>query len=265
MASSHRSKRAQSKSKGSREPPEILQQVGRAVLSYALKKLSERQAQSETRSETRSQSAHRRSTRTRASDPSSASGGSRSRDLPRSESGDIQTLISQLVVGAFALGIRALVRHRKEAKKEEVAATVATQNESRPAKRRRQPGQDVGADTVDPELLAALDSIATELQSTSDSIRRLFYSVPPHSHHDCAICDVLLTDADRLSGSLANLQASINNVRNLHPSLVQEMGWKDPVRERPRKRTLSGEMTEDRGGSEGVDQDRARERQRKRH
>ncbi|KAL2155679.1 hypothetical protein VTH82DRAFT_421 [Thermothelomyces myriococcoides] len=186
MASSRHSKRARSKSESSGEPPEILQQVGRAVLAYTLKKLSERQAKSEAPAESRSRSVQRKSSRTRARDPSSASGGSSSRDLRRSDNDDVHALISQLVVGAFGFGIRALVRRRKEAKKKKAAAAAAAAAAAQSGRRPTKGRHDVGTYAVDPELSAALDSVTAELQNASDSIRRLAHSAPPPSHRDCA-------------------------------------------------------------------------------
>ncbi|KAK4244660.1 hypothetical protein C7999DRAFT_43721 [Corynascus novoguineensis] len=268
MPSSRRSPKPSSEHKGSKEPPEILHHVGRAVLAYTLKKLSERQAQS---SNTRSRTSHRKSSRSKTRDPSSASKRGSSRDLPRSDSGDMHALVSQLVVGAFAFGIRTLIRRRREAKKKKAeaaaaaadAATLSPQAGARSVARgKSNPGQDAGAASVDPELSAALDSVTTELQSASDSIRRLASSAPSVSHRNCAVRDALLTDADRLSGSLANMQASINNMRNLHPGLVQEKGRKERARERAKERAK--EKAKARKQTEGRVKDWVRERQRER-
>ncbi|KAL2146167.1 hypothetical protein VTI28DRAFT_5007 [Corynascus sepedonium] len=267
MPSSRRSPKPSSEHKGSKEPPEILHHVGRAVLAYTLKKLSERQAQSNS---TRPRSSHRKSSRSKTRDPSSASKRGSSRDLPRSDSGDMHALVSQLVVGAFAFGIRTLIRRRREAKKKKAeaaaaaaaaAATVSPQaGAGSVARGKSNPGQDAGAASVDPELSAALDSVTTELQSASDSIRRLAYSAPSVSHRNCAVRDALLTDADRLSGSLANMQASINNMKNLHPGLGQEKGRKERARERAKERAKEKVKAKER--TEGRVKDWVRERQR---
>lgn len=202
-------------------PPEILHQLGRAVLSYSLKKLSEQKEQKNP-SNSRSQSSRRKSSRSKPREPSSTSKRGSSRDLPRSDSGDMHALVSQLAVGVFAFGIRALIRRRKEAKK---AAAASAQAGARSVSGESGGTGDkkAGAGAVDPELSAALDSVTQELQGASDSIRRLAHSAPPTSHRDCMVRDALVADADRLSGSLANVQASIHNMKNLHPGLEQGM------------------------------------------
>ncbi|KAH6627339.1 hypothetical protein F5144DRAFT_548815 [Chaetomium tenue] len=262
MPSSRRSPRPGSSGgkKDSKVPPEILHQLGRAVLSYSLKKLSEQKASSKPRS----QSSQRKSSRSKPREPSSASKRGSSRDLPRSDSGDMHALVSQLAVGVFAFGIRALIRRRKEAKKKAAAAAAAAQAGTRSVS--GEPGgardKKAGAGAVDPELSAALDSVTQELQGASDSIRRLAHSAPPPSHRDCMVRDALVADADRLSGSLANMQASIHNMKNLHPGLEQGMRSRQQstrregrmeTRERdtPRERRVDG--FRERGGVNEVD------------
>lgn len=222
-------------------PPEILHQFGRAILSYSLKKLSEQKAPSKSRS----QSSRRKSSRSKPREPSSASKRGSSRDLPRSDSGDMHALVSQLAVGVFAFGIRALIRRRKEAKKKAAAAAAAAGTRSVPGDPGGAGDKKVGAGAVDPELSAALDSVTQELQGVSDSIRRLAHSAPPPSHRDCMVRNALVADADRLTGSLANMQASIHNMKNLHPGLEQGM--------RSRQQSTRREGFRERGGVDEVD------------
>ncbi|KAH6839608.1 hypothetical protein B0I37DRAFT_237949 [Chaetomium sp. MPI-CAGE-AT-0009] len=217
MPSSRRSRPGSSEPKNSKAPPEILHLLGRAVLAYSLKKLSEQKAPSKSRS----QSSRRKSSRSKPREPSATSKRGSSRDLPRSDSGDMHALISQLAVGALGFGIRALIRRRKEAKKKAAAAAAQAGARSVPGESGGAGDKKAGAGAVDPELSAALDSVTQELQGASESIRRLAHSAPPPLHRECAVRDALVADADRLTGSLANMQASIHNMKNLHPALEQ--------------------------------------------
>ncbi|KAK3301829.1 uncharacterized protein B0T15DRAFT_324695 [Chaetomium strumarium] len=218
------SRRRKSPARSSGVAPEILHQLGRLALSYSLKKLSEPRAQARQRD----QSARQRSRHSKTRNGSSASKrGSSSRDMPRSDSSsssdDLHGLVSQLAVGAVAFGIRQVVRRRREAKRQAAAAAQATA-----AERSATSGPDAA---IDGELSAALDAVTRELQGACESIRRLAYSAPP-SHRNCEVRDALAADAERLSGSLANMQASIHNMRNLHPRLD---GAKSVVRGRSRR------------------------------
>ncbi|KAJ4286610.1 hypothetical protein N0V88_007972 [Collariella sp. IMI 366227] len=146
--------------------------------------------------------------------------------MPRSDSGDMHSLVSQLAVGAFAFGIRHIIRRRKEAKKQ-AAAAATVQSSAVPAAAVRGVGSILGqgrrSGEIDPELSAALDSVTKEVQGATESIRRLAYSAPSSSHRDCAIRDELVKDAERLTRSLANIQTSVHNMRNLHPELNRRM------------------------------------------
>jgi hypothetical protein len=163
----------------------------------------------------------------------------------------MHALVSQLAVGVFAFGIRALIRRRKEAKKKAAAAAAQAGARSVSGESGGAGDKKAGAGAVDTELSAALDSVTQDLQGASDSIRRLAHSAPPTSHRDCMVRDALVADADRLSGSLANVQASIHNMKNLHPGLEQgrrsrqqsEKGkGRTEIRERdgPRERRAEG-------------------------
>jgi hypothetical protein len=164
----------------------------------------------------------------------------------------MHTLASQLAVGVLAFGIRHLIRRRREAKHK--AAEAAAQAPSTTS-RGMSTSQGQGAGTpIDPELSTALDTVTRELQGATDSIRRLAYTVPPSSHRDCAVRDALVADAERLSGSLANMQASINNMRNLHPGLEAR------AEKRRRDRARGGEREKDR--ARGTERARERERDR---
>ncbi|KAK4236345.1 hypothetical protein C8A03DRAFT_16997 [Achaetomium macrosporum] len=209
---SSRRRAAKSPTPRSGVAPEILHQLGRAVLSYSLKKLSEPKPQSRHRDP----SSRRSSSHSKKREASSTSKrGSSSRDMPRSDSSssdDLHGLISQLAVGAVAFGVRHFVRRKREAKREAAAAAAAQASTTERGVAR---GPDAA---IDGELSAALDSVTRELQRAAESIRRLAYSAPP-SHRDCEVRDALAADAERLSGSLANMQASIHNMRNLYPGL----------------------------------------------
>ncbi|KAK4120210.1 hypothetical protein N657DRAFT_162771 [Parathielavia appendiculata] len=218
-----------SETKRSKEPPEILHQLGRFVLAYSLKKLSEQKTQSQQRSRSsRRGSSPRPPSKNR--DHSTIRRRDSSRDLPRSDSGDIHTLASQLAVGVLAFGIRHLALRRREAKSKVAdAASQSTGTTSRTMNSNSTQDQGVNAN-IDPELSAALDAVTMELQGATESIRRLAYAAPPPLHRNCAVRDALVADAERLSGSLSNMQASINNMRNLHPGLEER------VEKRPRER-----------------------------
>ncbi|KAK4098953.1 hypothetical protein N658DRAFT_395770, partial [Parathielavia hyrcaniae] len=205
----------------SKEVPEIVHQLGRVALAYSLKKLSEQKAlsnQQRSRSSRRG-SSHRQPSEKR--DHSSTSKRGTGRDLPRSDSSEMHALASQLAVGVLAFGIRHLVRRRREAKSKaaEAASKTTGQTAGRAVNGNSSSGQDSGGSAnMDSEMSAALDAVAKELQGATESIQQLAYAAPP-SHRDCAVRDALVADAERLSGSLANMQASINNMRNLHPGL----------------------------------------------
>jgi hypothetical protein len=129
-----------------------------------------------------------------------------------------------------AFGIRQVVRRRREAKRQAAATAAAAAQATATAQRSVTCGGP--AEIVDGELSAALDAVTRELQAVSESIRRLAYSSAPPSHRNCEVRDALAADADRLSGSLANMQASIHNMTNLHPGLD---GAKPAVRGRVRR------------------------------
>jgi hypothetical protein len=123
--------------------------------------------------------------------------------------------------------------------------------------------QGQGAGTIDPELSAALDTVTKELQGATESIRRLAYAVPPSSHRDCEVRDALVADAERLSGSLVNMQASINNMKNLHPGLEAraEKRRRDRARREEREKDRARERDRARGRDREMGRERSRERQ----
>ena len=233
-------------------PPEILHQLGRAVLSYSLKKLNEQQNRPQP-----PQPAHTSRPRSSHSKPRAGSSTNKrgvSRDNPRSDSGgssDMHGLISQLAVGVLAFGIRQLIKRRREAKREAEAAGATAPRGAFPGGGGSKQTSAAAAAVVGPELSAALETITRELQGASESIRRLAYAAPPQSHRECAVREALVKDADRLSGSLANMQASIHNMRNLHPGLEREKdrgrGWERERRERRERREGRGDEREPRG------------------
>lgn len=231
MPSSRRPRSSGAKSSSGQS--EILHQVGRAVLAFSLKKLSEQKTQPETKSRSRGSRSQSKSGHSKAREPSASSktrrdGSTRGRDLPRSSSDEMHSLVSQLAAGVLAVGIRAIAKKRKEAKKKATATASAEQAIARSIP--GWPGPDPRP-AVDPELAAALDAVTHELQGASESISRLANTAPASTHPDCAVREALVADAGRLSGSLANIQTSIHNMRNLRPGLGQS-GQRGGQRER---------------------------------
>ncbi|KAK4139883.1 uncharacterized protein C8A04DRAFT_40351 [Dichotomopilus funicola] len=213
---------------------EILHQVGRTVLAYSLKKLSEQKTQPEPDSRSRSSRSRSKSRHSKAREPSNSStarrdGSTRGRDLPRSNSDEMHSMVSQLAAGVLAVGIRAIVKKRKEAKQKATANASAEKAiaKSIPG----WPGRDPRPG-IDPELAAALDAVTHELQGVSESISRLANTAPVSTHPDCAVREALVADAGRLNGSLANIQTSIYNMRNLRPGLSQGGQQRGGQRER---------------------------------
>jgi hypothetical protein len=150
----------------------------------------------------------------------------------------MHNLMSQLAVGIFAFGVRHLIKKRKEAKRQ-----AQTEAAAAPPMRVTGVSMPQGA-VVDQQLSAALDTVAKEVQGASESIRRLAHSAP--SHRNCGVRETLVADADKLQGSLGSLQASINNMRNLHPGLEQGRVKPAAERRRRRRRTEGRERTEGR-------------------
>ncbi len=239
-------------------PPEILHQLGRAVLFYSLKKLNEQQNPPQPPQPAHTSRPRSSHSKARASSSTSKRGGSR--DNPRSDSGgssEMHTLISQLAVGVLAFGIRQLIRRRREAKrKADAAGTTAPRGAFTGAGGPKQTSAAAAA-VVGPELSAALETVTRELQGASESIRRLAYAAPPQSHRECAVREALVKDADRLSGSLANMQTSIHNMRNLHPGLEREKGR---GRGRERERRERKEPREERNDERAPRSERHRQR-----
>lgn len=231
------------------QSPEILRQLGRAVLSYSLKRLNQ---QRNTRSRQRDPSSRQRSSRSQNRDTSGARDGrGSSRDLSRGDS-DMHNLLSQVAVGVFAFGVRHLIHRRREAKRQAQAAAQVNPRGGVTAGQVQRPG------AIDPELSAALNTVARELQGASDSIRRLASSAP--SHRNCAVRDALVADADRLHRSLANMQTSINNMRNLHPGLDKRRDLNRPERSRRQEKDGRRRRTEEEEvGSARRDRDQPRQ------
>ncbi|KAK3374588.1 hypothetical protein B0H63DRAFT_253511 [Podospora didyma] len=223
------SHRGRSPARKSKQSPEVLQHLGRAALAYSLKKLSEKHQESSRgrQKDSRSSSRHRKSSKRRGGHSSTEQrDGSRGGLGPtRSDSSDLHHLISQLAVGALAFGVRQYMHRRREQKKTAAAAAAPLpqpSNRSKDARQHRRRGEPIAAvPGVDPELSSALDSLRTELEETSESIRRLAYTRAPASHKNCEVHTALVADADRLQGSIARIHASVNNMKNLHPALSQ--------------------------------------------
>ncbi|KXX81386.1 hypothetical protein MMYC01_203102 [Madurella mycetomatis] len=178
-----------------------------------------------------------------------------SRDLSRGDS-DMHNLLSQVAVGVFAFGIRHLIHRRREAKRQAQAAAQVNPKGGVTAGQTQRPG------AIDPELSGALNTVARELQGASDSIRRLASSAP--SHRNCAVREALIADADRLHRSLANMQTSINNMRNLHPGLDQRRDLNRLERSRRQEKDGRQRRTEDEVGSTRRDRDQPRQSRQRR-
>ncbi|KAM7220289.1 hypothetical protein V8F06_004255 [Rhypophila decipiens] len=247
--------------------PELLHQLGKAVLSYSMKRLGGQGTSSKTKSNNteRQTSASRYS---KASSPSRRTrhGGEKERDdssphhQSRDDDGtgttvrssdsstDLHHILAQVAVGLFGYGIRQYLHRRKLSKQR--AATAKPPRRPRPpgedhlqagpprhqnrhaAAREKRNGQDFGSSSrgggvagnddgqsssvADPELAAALESITADLQGTSKAIRKLAGRPPAH---ECDVHERLKNEADAIQEGLERVQASVNNVRNLHGGL----------------------------------------------
>ncbi|KAK4196417.1 hypothetical protein QBC40DRAFT_234430 [Triangularia verruculosa] len=231
----NRTRKSTSKrSKDGLKPVEILSQVGRVALPFILTKLAqqqeEKQRQQEKERETdrkysSSRSRSRKSSVARAPSSAGRSGAPRDKgrerapgsdgpgdSSPRDDS-DFHGVISQVAVGLVAFGARKLMQRRKEAKRAAASAAQTSQAKGRNAR------GNMGPADADVELSRALDATAVELQGASESIRRLASSGSESHHGKCEVKEALVKDAERLEGSLANIQTNIHNMRNLHPRL----------------------------------------------
>ncbi|KAL2021747.1 hypothetical protein VTK56DRAFT_6690 [Thermocarpiscus australiensis] len=227
-------------------PPEILRQLGRAVLSYSLRRLGQQDTE---RSQPDRGSRRASSSRSRTRDAKTEADRGRSGGLSRSHNSDVHKLMTQVAVGVLASGVRHLVQRRREARRRRQTAAQAGTRGVSVGRGQRQSG-------IDPELSAALDTVARELQGASASIRRLAYSTPSQ-HRKCPVREALAADADRLEGAMANMQASINNMRNLYEGLGENPRQGIPARSRRRERSR-----EVRTAKAGRDADCRRSRQR---
>ncbi|KAK4223898.1 hypothetical protein QBC38DRAFT_36311 [Podospora fimiseda] len=238
--SSHRSRRAASRaerasSRRSPSPPkkspapEILFNLGRVVLPFVVKKLNEKNGgggSGSGSSRRRETSGPRERERTRSKSRSRSRATARDRDSDRDTDRDIHSLVSQVAVGLLAVGVRQVIKKRKEAKRAAASAALSTTKDDQYKQR------------LDPELSRALEATARELQGASESIRRL--SRTPGHKGRCEVQDELVKDAERLENTLGGIQAGIHNMRNLHPGLnagEQKPAERGDPWERPRKRS----------------------------
>lgn len=226
------SNRGRSPTRTARESPEVLHQLGRAVLAYSLRKISER-----TRDKRRETHSSRQPPGRRKDMPDETGARDESSRGPsaRSDSGELHNLVSQVAVGVLAFGIRQYMHRRREAKREAAATARKPQRPKGPGNHRQPDQQQQRAlrSAADLELSTAIDSLTKEVQNASESIRQLAYSAP--SHRECAVQEALISDADRLQASLANIQTSANNMMNLHPDLNRPPN--PPHKSRRRERT----------------------------
>ncbi|KAK3905231.1 hypothetical protein C8A05DRAFT_30966 [Staphylotrichum tortipilum] len=251
------SRRLSGSPKRPKVPPEMIHQLSRALLSFSLKKLNEQNAAarepagSSSKGENTS-SRPRSSTGSKPRATSTASKRAGSRDTLRDAAGgDLHNLISQLAVGVFAFGMRHLIKRRREAKR---AAEAAGGGKKKRSKDKDKNGSSIPTSGLrssaipgDPELSSALDTVARELQGATESIRRLA-ATRGTMHRNCPVRDALNADADRLTDSLVNMQASIHNMRNLHPGLERARRRSEREERRREKR----ERRERREREEGV-------------
>ncbi|KAK4108906.1 hypothetical protein N656DRAFT_801341 [Canariomyces notabilis] len=223
----------------SKQRQELLRQVGRAALAYCVQRMSHQDAPD-------SDPSHRdrrRSSRSQNRDAfTSASGSARQSettcDLPlpppaRGDS-DLHNVLSQVVAGLFSLGLRQLMHRTREARRrrrrqqQQQQAQASSSSSARVDNSNLNSGQRGAGEQVDPELSVALGSVTRELQAAADSIRRLAHtstSGPGELHHrNCAVRAALVADADRLLRVLEEVQAGVNNMRNLHPGLRARPG-----------------------------------------
>ncbi|KAK0704534.1 hypothetical protein B0H67DRAFT_686896 [Lasiosphaeris hirsuta] len=201
MPSRRRHSRSPSRGRAREKKPEILQHLGRAVLSYSLSRLAKNATSSSSSSKKPSRSRSRRRSR------------SGERSPPARDNSDLHRHMTQLAAGVLAFGVKQYMAHRREKKKKEKQKPAASQP----------PPQDRGllhpGRRGDAELAGALASLTAELQGTSEAIRRL--ARQPPSHRNCEVYRGLVENADRIQAQLENLQASANNMRNLHPGLAK--------------------------------------------
>ncbi|KAK3313280.1 hypothetical protein B0H66DRAFT_450026, partial [Apodospora peruviana] len=234
MPSSRSRHREKSSNEEQTTEPEILHQVGRAVLAYSLKHLGGQdsstrdhdQDKPRTRSDSGKDGTHD------TAHTSSRSRGSGS----RSDSSDLHHIMSQLAVGIFGFGIRQYLHHRRQAKKNSAAAGSGKGGR----KRSTNDNEEDARRPMDPELVAALESLTAELRGTSQSISTIANSAP--SHKNCEVKSRLEAEADTIQGEIANIQMGINNMKNLHGGMERDAGVSQRRRRRERstgtRRTL---------------------------
>ena len=264
--------RERSSGKNSSESPEILHQLGRAVLAYSMKRMS---GQDNSSSDSRSAERHDRdsSRRNRSSagqrDRSTERTGSREPGT-RSDSSDLHHIMGQVAVGLVGYGVRQYLRQRKQAKQRAATAGQPRQSRQPDGTSRGWPGVmggwskgTNGNRSADPELAAALESLSVELESTSRSIRRLTNNPP--CHKSCEVHQRLKASADGIQGSIAGIQTSVNNIKNLHGGLERNRGaGESSSGQRGRQREGGGGVSstsgqrakEERGSRKGVDEGR---------
>ncbi|KAK4215488.1 hypothetical protein QBC37DRAFT_281573 [Rhypophila decipiens] len=194
--------------------PELLHQLGKAVLSYSMKRLGGQGTSSKTKSTERQTSASRYSKGRDKDDDGTGT-------TVRSDSStDLHHILAQVAVGLFGYGIRQYLHRRKLSKQR--AATAKPPRQERNGEDFGSGGGVAGNDdgqsssVADPELAAALESITADLQGTSKAIRKLAGRTPAH---ECDVHERLKNEADAIREGLERVQASVNNVRNLHGGL----------------------------------------------
>ncbi|KAM7190963.1 hypothetical protein V8F20_009501 [Naviculisporaceae sp. PSN 640] len=200
--------------------PELLHQLGRAVLSYGMKRLSGQVKSSSSKPQSNKSTTRSKSRDDRDGDPRSTSD---------SDSNDLHHIFGQVAMGLFSYGVRQYLHHRKLTKQK---AAIARPPRRRPGDGSAGSKQDTqgqrtkgfgtygtsGTDDrgADPELAAALESITAELEGTSKAIRKLAGRSPTH---ECDLHERLKDEAKGIQAGIERVQTSVNNVRNLHGGL----------------------------------------------
>lgn len=266
--------RERSSGKSSSESPEILHQLGRAVLAYSMKRMSGQDTSTST-SGSRSAGRHDRdSSRRSRSSPGQKDRGtdrtsSHEPDTARGDSSDLHHIMGQVAVGLVGYGVRQYLHQRKKSKQQAATARQPGQSRQKEGTSRGWPGvgawsKDSSTNTngnrsADPELAAALESLSGELESTSRAIRRLTNNPP--CHKSCEVHHRLKANADGLQGSIADIRTSVNNIKNLHGGLEKKRdACESAGGERGRQKggggsssSTSGRRTREEGGSRRKD------------
>ena len=225
-----------SKNNSKNSTSEIFGAVARGLLEYGARKYLDKQQSSTESSQSKTSKSSTRSARSRgpAGDraPVSRHGSS--------SSGDGTAILGQLFVGLGAFFVRQYL-HRRKARKEKAKEEVRIRDAAAG-----------GGRAADADLQAGLNVLSSETQKTSEALRSL--ATGPPSHPDCRTRGALVENADRLQGSLSNIQTGANNIRNLNeerlnprrPAPTRPARRRYPVRDREPERDRNRDVRRDR-------------------